>query len=258
MRKGGERAVPVRQRTPVGRARIVLLIADGNLAQLAGLTLGHGPYEARFTSTTAETRAVLGELRPHLLILDIDAEGGQAIELLSENERDGRLPIIALTRRADLQRQLEAFERGADDCIGIPFVPADLIARVHAVLRRAYGKTATAFRPLQLGELEIDLVTRNVRVGGSELHLTSLEQAMLYLLAANAGTILSRETILDAIWGEDFLAASNIVDNHIRSLRAKLQNDWREPRFIETVPGVGYRFKGAPFGQAQRPPPAKP
>lgn len=245
MGKRAAKAAPAR-RPPAARARIVLLIEDSQLAQLAALTLSHGPYEPRFTTGTRETRTVLEELRPHLMILDVDAEDGQAIGLLSENESGGRLPVIALTRRGDLKRQLEAFERGADDCIGIPFIPADLIARVHAVLRRAYGETTTAFRPLQMGELEIDLVSRNVRVGGSELHLTSLEQAVLYVLAANEGAIVSRETILDAIWGDDFLAASNIVDNHIRSLRAKLQNDWRKPRFIETVPGVGYRFRSSP------------
>ena len=227
------------------QARIVLLIADAQLAHVAALTLSHGPYEARFAASTPEARAALDELRPHLMIVDVDADDGLAIALIGENERDNRLPVIALTRRGDLERQLEAFERGADDCVGIPFIPADLIARVHAVLRRAYGKTPTAFRPLQMGELEIDLITRNVRVAGSELHLTSLEQALLYLLAANAGTVLSREAILDAVWGEDFLAGSNLVDHHVRALRAKLQNDWREPKFIETVPGVGYRFKAS-------------
>lgn len=220
-----------------------MLITDARLAQVVALTMGHGPYEARFSLSLRETREALGELHPHLLIVDIDADDGRAMEIIGENERDHRLPVIALTRRSDLARQLDAFERGADDCVGIPFMPADLIARVHAVLRRAYGKTPAAFRPLRLGELEIDLVTRNVRVAGFELHLTSLEQALLYLLAAHAGTVLSRDVILDAVWGEDFVAGSNVVDHHVRALRAKLQNDWRRPKFIETVPGIGYRFK---------------
>ena len=243
MRRAPQSATATALRPPVHRARIVLLIADGNLAQVAALTLSHGPYETRFTLSVDEARRALEELRPHLLVVDIDAENGHGMDLVDQHDRDGRLPVIVLTRRGDLKRQLEAFERGADDCIGVPFIPADLIARVHAVLRRAYGKTTAAFRPLQMGDLEIDLVTRTVRVAGAELHLTSLEQALLYLLAANAGTVLTRETILDAVWGEDFLAGSNLVDHHIRSLRAKLQNDWREPKFIETVPGVGYRFK---------------
>ena len=83
---------------------------------------------------------------------------------------------------------------------------------------------------------------RSVRTGGHELHLTSLEQNLLYLLAANAGQMLTRDEILDYLWGPDYAAESNVIDRHIRNLRAKLQNDWRRPRYIQTVPGRGYRF----------------
>ena len=95
---------------------------------------------------------------------------------------------------------------------------------------------------LKIGELKIDILKRTVQVGGSELHLTSLEQSLLYLLAANAGRVVSREEILDTLWGVDYVAESNVVDRQIRNLRARLQNDWRTPRFIATVPGRGYRF----------------
>ena len=81
-----------------------------------------------------------------------------------------------------------------------------------------------------------------VRAGTSELHLTGLEQSLLYLLATNAGHVVTRDEILDALWGIDYAAESNVIDRHIRNLRAKLQNDWRKPRFIATVPGQGYRF----------------
>lgn len=220
-----------------------MLIETQTIANLAELTLRHGPYEVRRMRSTADAAAALKQLRPHLVILDVDDDDGRAIHLITASERDGRTPIIALTRRSDLRRQLEAFDLGADDCIGIPFVPSDLAARVLAVLRRAYGKTPLAYQPLRLGDLEIDLVARNVRVKGEELHLTSLEQALLYLLASNAGTVLSREVIMDSIWGTDFLADSNVIDQHVRSLRVKLHNDWRSPSYIATVPGVGYRFK---------------
>jgi len=89
---------------------------------------------------------------------------------------------------------------------------------------------------------QIDVLNRKVLAGDHELHLTSLEQALLYLLAANAGSVLTREQILDALWGTDFVIESNVVDRHVRALRAKLQNDWHKPRYIETVPGTGYRF----------------
>jgi DNA-binding response OmpR family regulator len=95
---------------------------------------------------------------------------------------------------------------------------------------------------LQLGELEIDILSRSVRIKGHELGLTSLEQSLLYLLAANAGRLLTRDEILDHLWGTDFVSESNIVDRHIRNLRIKLQNDYRRPRYIATVPGKGYRF----------------
>ena len=81
-----------------------------------------------------------------------------------------------------------------------------------------------------------------MRAGTSELHLTSLEQSLLYLLAANAGRLITREEILDTLWGVDYVAESNVVDRQIRNLRARLQDDWRQPRFIATVPGRGYRF----------------
>src|SRR6188472_3486339 len=90
--------------------------------------------------------------------------------------------------------------------------------------------------------MEIDIVNRQVRAGTSVIHLSGIEQSLLYLLASRSGHVITRDEILDAIWGTDFVAESNIVDRHIRSLRVKLQNDYRRPRFIETVPGTGYRF----------------
>ena len=109
-------------------------------------------------------------------------------------------------------------------------------------MRRAY-RDAVEFTPvLRLGDLEIDILNRHVRAGGTELHLTSLEQSLLYLLAANAGRPLSRDEILDHLWGADYVAGSNIVDRHIRNLRAKLQKHSRRARYIATVPGRGYRF----------------
>ena len=109
-------------------------------------------------------------------------------------------------------------------------------------MRRTYGDLAVFSPTLKLGELEIDIVNRAVRVGGHELHLTSLEQSLLYLLAANAGKLLTRDEILDYLWGTDYAAESNVVDRHIRNLRKKLQDHWRRPQYIATVPGVGYRF----------------
>jgi len=95
---------------------------------------------------------------------------------------------------------------------------------------------------ITIGEIEIDILSREVRTGTSIVHLSGIEQSLLYLLASRGGRVLTRDEILDAIWGTDFVAESNIVDRHVRTLRIKLQNDYRHPRFIATVPGAGYRF----------------
>ena len=181
--------------------------------------------------------------QPQLLILDMDLGGTQIIPLVNRRTLvRGRLPVIGLTRRGDLKTKLASFEAGVDDILTVPFAPEELLARVIAVLRRCYSDAVTFTPIIKIGELEINILKRTVRAGTSELHLTSLEQSLLYLLAANAGRVVTREEILDALWGSDFVAASNIVDRQVRNLRARLQDDWREPRFIATVPSRGYRF----------------
>jgi DNA-binding winged helix-turn-helix (wHTH) protein len=136
----------------------------------------------------------------------------------------------------------QPFDLGVDDILTVPFSPEELLARVVVIMRRTYGAHVPLQPVLKLGDLEMDILNRRVRVGDDDLHLTGLEQSLLYLLAANAGRLISRDEIMDTLWGVDFAAGSNVVDQHIRSLRSKLQNDWRKPRFIATVPGKGYRF----------------
>ena len=122
-------------------------------------------------------------------------------------------------------------------------IAAAILTRLTPFLAALLTHFAAEFTPvIRLGELEIDILRRSVTSGGHELHLTSLEQSLLYLLAANAGRLLTRDDILDHLWGVDYAAESNVVDRHVRNLRAKLQNNWRRPRYIATVPGKGYRF----------------
>ena len=225
--------------------RVLLVISDKPLANTIDLTRRHGHYVRRTTETVDDARASMTSWKPHLLLVDIDTEAGAGIQLIDEARNHGPMGVIALTRRSDLRGKLDAFERGADDYIGIPFVPDDLVARARAVIRRTHGSAGELVPRLRIGDLEIDVLNRRVLAGDHELHLTSLEQALLYLLAANAGSILTREQILDALWGTDFVIESNVVDRHVRALRAKLQNDWHKPRYIETVPGAGYRFVSA-------------
>lgn len=222
--------------------RVLVVVDDVALGNLIVFTLRHGHHSERLATSVAGAQRAIAEWAPHLVVVDIDVENGKAKEIIDEAGARESLGVIALTRRSDLRGKLDAFERGADDFIGMPFVPDDLVVRVNAVIRRTHGKATKLVPKLRIGELEIDVLNRRVRAGTSELHLTSLEQALLYLLAAQAGTVVSREQILDALWGTDFVTESNVVDRHVRALRAKLQDDWRRPRYIQTVAGQGYRF----------------
>ena len=228
---------------PRGPARVLLVLDRVALTELVKLTLNHGVYTTRTVGTLSEVTATVDNWRPHLLILDMDLDGRKVLtEMGASRAGQSRLPVIGLTRRGDLKTKLAAFEAGVDDILTIPFAPEELLARVIAVLRRSYSDAVTFTPVIKLGDLEIDILNRTVRAGDSELHLTSLEQSLLYLLAANAGRVVTREEILDTLWGVDYVAESNVVDRQIRNLRARLQNDWRQPRFIATVPGRGYRF----------------
>jgi DNA-binding response OmpR family regulator len=224
-------------------ARVLLVVDQPVLAWLLQLALGHGPYTMQVAATSGEAQRALGTWHPHLVIVDMDLVDGSALAWIAPEEpRRARLPVIALTRRGDLATKLVAFEQGIDDILTVPFSPEELVARTLALMRRTYREDFP-FKPvLHLGELEIDILNRCVRVAGHELPLSALDQSLLYLLAANAGRVMSRDEILDHLWGVDFIAESNVIDRHVRTLRAKLQNNWRRPRYIATVPGRGYRF----------------
>jgi DNA-binding response OmpR family regulator len=242
---------------PRGPARVLVVLDRPMMIELIKMTLNHGVYTTRTATSATEVAAALAEWQPHLAILDMDLDGMQIMTLFEATPVGGiRLPVIGLTRRGDLKTKLASFEAGVDDILTIPFAPEELLARVIALVRRAYRDAVTFTPVIKLGELEIDILNRTVHSGTSELHLTSLEQSLLYLLAANAGRVVTREEILDTLWGVDYVAESNVVDRQIRNLRARLQDDWRQPRFIATVPGRGYRFLPtvADSGKAARTP----
>jgi two-component system, OmpR family, alkaline phosphatase synthesis response regulator PhoP len=226
-----------------GPGRVLLVIDQGVLAKVVTLALNHGDLLTRAATGVTEAMTALGEWQPHLAIIDMDIEQGKLMNELREAAPHARrLPVIALTRRGDLKRKLAAFELGVDDILTVPFSPEELVARTLVVMRRT-SSVGIAFTPkIRVGGLEIDILNRRVQAETADPHLTTLEQSLLYLLVANAGLLMSREEILDTLWGTDYVADTNLVDRYIRTLRAKLQDDWRHPRYISTVPGQGYRF----------------
>jgi DNA-binding response OmpR family regulator len=227
-------------------ARRALVLHDRALVvDLIELTLNHGLFVVRSATNLREAEQILAEWRPHLSVVDMDHDDSAGLlrELGASNSlTQSVIPVLGLTRRGDLRTKLRAFDLGVDDILTVPFSPEELLARAIVIGRRASGTDRPIIPTITIGEMQIDILNREVRAGNSVVHLSGIEQSLLYLLASRGGQVVTREEILDAIWGTDFVAESNVVDRHVRSLRVKLQNDYRKPRFIATVPGRGYRF----------------
>ena len=228
------------------QARRALVLHDRKLVvDLIELTLNHGLFVVRAAQGLAEAEQILRDWQPHMAVIDMDHDDSTSLlKVLAASKALTRstIPALGLTRRGELKTKLRAFDLGVDDILTMPFSPEELLARSIVITRRALGTDHPIVPTIRLGEMEVDIVNRQVRAGESVIHLSGIEQSLLYLLASRGGRVVTRDEILDAIWGPDFVAESNIVDRHVRSLRVKLQNDYRHPRFIATVAGRGYRF----------------
>jgi two-component system, OmpR family, alkaline phosphatase synthesis response regulator PhoP len=241
-----DRATFSRMQSQGQDARRALVLHDRQLVvDLIELTLNHGMFVVRAATSLADAEAILADWRPDLSVVDMDHDDSAALLRAlgaSNTMQRSATPVLGLTRRGDLKTKLEAFDLGVDDILTMPFSPEELLARSIVITRRASGINMPIVPTIALGEIEIDILNRVVRAGESIVHLSGIEQSLLYLLASRSGKVVTRDEILDAIWGTDFVAESNIVDRHVRSLRIKLQDDYRHPRFIATVPRRGYRF----------------
>ena len=215
------------------------------VVDLITLTLNHGVFDVRAAGNFAQAKAIMEEWRPNISVVDMDHDDSSALlKLLGTSNEMQRIgtPVLGLTRMGDLKTKLAAFDLGVDDILTTPFSPEELLARAIVITRRASGVDLPLIPVIRLGEIDVDILNHEVRAGNSVVQLSPLEQSLLYLLASCGGRVVTHEEILDAIWGTDFVAESNIVGRHIRSLRIKLQDDYRRPRFIATVQNKGYRF----------------
>jgi len=191
-----------------------------------------------FRVTDAETladalRALEGS--PDLVILDRRLPDGEGLDVLRELRARGRsTPVIVLSARGMPEDRVEGLEGGADDYVTKPFHLRELVARVHAVLKRAEPEAAL----LSFGDCELDLGARTLRQRGDEVTVTKMEFDLLLYLARNPGRVVTRNELLDRVWGHDRYPTTRTVDFHVLSLRKKV-----DPRHIVTVHGVGYRFE---------------
>jgi DNA-binding response OmpR family regulator len=214
------------------------------LAEMIKMTLDHGVFVARASDDVDEAMEIIRDWPPQLIVIDLDTDNGVMLHRIAlARGINARLPpLLGVSRSRDLQTTLAAFENGVDDILTVPISPQELLVRVLALMRRTYGQTIPLKPILLHGALTIDIVKHLVTVGRASVDLTSTEESMLYLLAANAGEVISNQEILATIWGTKNLSEKRILERTIASLRKKLQSGGATLKFIDSFPKVGHRF----------------
>jgi DNA-binding response OmpR family regulator len=198
-------------------------------------------YDAMEADDAETARELLQRHTPSLVVLDIMLPGGNGLELCREIRESSEIPIIMLTARADEADRIVGLELGADDYVTKPFSPRELTARVRTVLRRSVPQPNGSARA-DFGDVVIDSATREVHVSGNPVRLTAKEFDLLSFLARHPRQVFSRQQLMDGVWGYEAAHDTGTVTVHIRRLREKIEADAANPRWIETVWGIGDRF----------------
>ena len=220
--------------------RILVVDDEPNIAFALETDLRQEGYDVRVAATGEDALGLAAGGGFDLLVLDVMLPGRDGLEVCRDLRRQGvRTPILMLTARAQEADKVMGLELGADDYLTKPFSPRELRARVKALLRRAAPEADDTFR---FGDIEVYFARGEVRRGGHVIDLSALEFRLLGAFIARRGRVLTREQLLDAVWGPGMSLNDRVVDNHIVALRRKLEPDPAHPRFLVNLRGLGYRF----------------
>lgn len=227
---------------------IYLVEDEAHIQQLVRYNLEAGGYKVRLFDDGEALLDGLGGPLPDLIILDIMLPGIDGFEVCRKLRADPRtknIPIIMLTAKSEEFDKVLGLELGADDYLTKPFSVRELSARVKALLRRSSANTESERKQsdvIKQGDIEIDLARHEVYKRGRLVEMPLKEFDLLKMLMQNKGNVLSRELLLDKIWGFDYYGETRTVDVHIRYIRQKIEDDDSNPFYIETIRGIGYRF----------------
>jgi len=226
------------------RGTILVVDDEPTIAEVVSRYLERAGYSADTTGDGIEALRLAGEIRPDLIVLDLMLPSLGGLEVLRRLRGDGEsdTPVILLTAKGEQNDKLAGLRQGADDYMVKPFSPTELVARIDAVLRRARPAEEDAV-PLRFEGLEVDARGRRVSRDGEEVRLSQREFDLLLFMATHPGQAFTRDQLMDRVWDAAAASDTSTVTVHVRRIRAKVEPDPERPRFIQTVWGVGYRFR---------------
>lgn len=224
--------------------RVLVIEDDPDTQQMLSVILRSEGYDVLTAGSGPLGLELLRKMGPDIVVLDWMLPGMDGLEVLRKAREFSSVPIIMLTAKQSADDKVSSLDTGADDYLGKPFEPTELLARIRAHLRRALltGDGLSREKPIQVGDVRLDPASHEVVVDGESVGLTRLEFNLLYCLAQRAGKVLTREDILRLVWGEDETIDLRGIDAHIRRLRAKVEDNADDPHRILTVHGVGYKM----------------
>jgi two-component system response regulator ResD len=226
-------------------AKILVVDDEPNIREVVGLYLRRDGHDVVSAGDGEQALRVFGEREPDLVVLDLMLPRISGLEVCRRMRAERRVPLIMLTARGEEEERVAGLSLGADDYVVKPFSPRKLAARVAAVLRRAEEPPRREnLAALSFEGLRIDPNAREVLAQGGPVALTAREFDLLYEMASNPGRVYTRDQLMETVWGYTFSADTSTVTVHVRRLREKVEPDPANPRHLQTVWGVGYKFGG--------------
>jgi two-component system, OmpR family, response regulator RegX3 len=227
-----------------GRRTILMVEDERSITEPLAEALAREGFDTEVAETAAAALELAGRIGPDLVLLDVMLPDGSGYDVCRELRGGSRVPIIMLTARGEETDRIVGLELGADDYIVKPFSAREVVARIRAVLRRAGEGAAEQDGPIDVGPLRLDRARRSATLDAEELDLTRKEFELLELLMSEAGSVITRERLIDEVWDVNWFGSTKTLDVHVSGLRRKLGDSSSSPRFIHTVRGVGFRFSG--------------
>ena len=240
-RRGDRIGTPVTSVQPVN-ARLLIVEDDDRIRASLRLALREEGYAVEVAADAADALALFNDMEPDLVLLDVLLPGMDGLEFCRTIRRTSAVPVVMLTARDDSHDVVAGLEAGADDYVTKPYNVKEVAARIRALLRRTRGMLPSTGAARQFDRLEVRVDEGAVAVDGEPIELTRTEFRLLSELIDHERKVLSRDQLLELVWGYDYYGDVRVVDAHIRRLRAKIEQDPSEPEYVITVRGLGYKF----------------